>query len=53
MIYVAPSDLHGQGVFAARDIEAGEIIEIWPIVLFRRGELDAIRKTMLDDYYFE
>jgi len=53
MIYVAPSDLHGQGVFAARDIEAGEIIEICPILLFPRAELDAIRKTMLDDYYFD
>jgi hypothetical protein len=45
--------LHGQGVFAARDIEAGEIIEICPILLFPRAELDAIRKTMLDDYYFD
>ena len=53
MIYVAPSELHGQGVFAARNIEAGEIIEICPILLFPRAELDAIRKTMLDDYYFD
>lgn len=53
MIYVAPSDLHGQGVFAARDIEAGEVIEICPLLLFPKTELEFVRKTVLDDYYFD
>ena len=52
-IYVAPSDTHGQGVFAARDIEAGEVIEVCPILLFPKAELPFIRQTMLDDYYFD
>jgi uncharacterized protein len=53
MIYVAPSDLHGQGVFAARDIEPGEIIEICPILLFPKEQLPHMRRTVIDDYYFD
>lgn len=52
-IYVAPSDLHGKGVFAARDISEGEIIEICPVLLFPKAQLAAIRTTVLDDYYFD
>ncbi len=52
-IFVAPSDLHGRGVFAARDIGAGEIIEICPVLLFPKAQLPHVRQTMLDDYYFD
>jgi hypothetical protein len=52
-IYVAYSERHGKGVFAARDIEEGEIIEICPVLLFPKAELPHIRATMLDDYYFD
>lgn len=52
-IYVAPSELHGQGVFAARAIEPGEIIEICPVLLFPKQELEFIRRTVLEDYYFD
>ena len=52
-IFVAPSDLHGLGVFAGRDIEAGEIIEICPVLLFPKSQLQYVRQTILDDYYFD
>ena len=52
-IFVAPSDTHGQGVFAARDIEAGEVIEVCPIILFPVAQLANVRQTVLDDYYFD
>ncbi len=52
-IYFGPSELHGKGVFAARDIQAGEIIEICPVLVFPKSELPHIRQTMLDDYYFD
>jgi uncharacterized protein len=52
-IYFGPSELHGRGVFAARDIEAGEIIEICPVLIFPKSQLPHIRQTMLDDYYFD
>jgi SET domain-containing protein len=52
-IYVAPSELHGKGVFAARDISEGEIIEICPVLLFPKAQLPDVRRTVLDDYYFD
>ncbi|MGI9160645.1 MAG: SET domain-containing protein, partial [Saprospiraceae bacterium] len=52
-IFVAPSALHGTGVFAARDIEPGDIIEICPVILFPKSELEHVRRTVLDDYYFD
>jgi SET domain-containing protein len=52
-IYFGPSELHGRGVFAARDIEPGEIIEICPVLVFSKEELVYVRQTFLDDYYFD
>lgn len=52
-VYVAYSEIHGKGVFAARDIEAGEMIEICPVILFPKSQLEAVRQTFLDDYYFD
>ena len=52
-IFVASSELHGAGVFAARDIEPGDIIEICPVLLFPKSELEHVRRTVLDDYYFD
>lgn len=52
-IYVAPSETHGMGVFAGRNIEEGEIIEICPVLLFPKSELVHMRQTVLDDYYFD
>lgn len=53
MIFAAPSILHGMGVFAARNIEEGEVIEICPVLLFPKSELEHIRRTMLENYYFD
>ena len=52
-IYFAPSEIHGMGVFAAQEIEAGAVIEICPVILFPKAELAAVRQTVLDDYYFD
>jgi len=52
-IFVAYSELHGKGVFAGRDIAEGEVLEICPIILFPKEELSDVRKTVLDDYYFD
>lgn len=41
------------GVFAARAIETGEVIEICPVIVFPKAELEHVRKTVLDDYYFD
>lgn len=52
-IYVAYSERHGKGVFAACSIDAGAIIEICPVLLFPREQLAHMRQTVIDDYYFD
>ena len=52
-IFIAPSELHGNGVFAARPLEPGDVIEVCPVLLFPKAELAAMRQTILDDYYFD
>lgn len=52
-IFVAPSETHGMGVFAGRYMEEGEVIEICPVILFPKSQLQYVRQTVLDDYYFD
>lgn len=52
-IFVAPSAVHGFGVFAAAPLAEGSLIEICPVLLFPKAQLAAIRQTVLDDYYFD
>lgn len=42
-----------RGVFAQRHIEAGETIELAPVIVLTRDHSKAVRATMLDDYAFE
>jgi uncharacterized protein len=52
-IFFAESEKHGRGVFAARKIEDGEIIEICPVLLFSKAEKEHLDQTFLYDYYFD
>jgi len=52
-IYIAPSGLEGRGVFAAQDIDKGEIIEICPVIVLTKKERTTINGTLLHDYYFQ
>jgi SET domain-containing protein len=52
-IYVARSDLHGTGVFAARDFSVGDVIEVCPVLVFPGEQLEHVRRTILEDYYFD
>ena len=51
--FIAPSDLHGTGVFAGEDIVKDSIIEICPIIFLPEDQIDLIKKTVLNNYYFE
>lgn len=53
-IYISESkiDNAGLGVFAARNIKMGEIIENCPIILLDEPDIIEIRKTRLHNYYF-
>jgi len=52
-IFVAPSSVHGLGVFAAAPLSEGSLIEVCPVLLFPKTQLAAVRQTILDDYYFD
>lgn len=52
-IYVSSSNCRGRGVFARRDLVAGELIEVCPvIVLGGADEQELLDKTRLFNYYF-
>lgn len=51
-IRVKKSKIHGIGVFAAKNIRKGEIIEKSPVILFNYKERKLINKTNLRNYYY-
>jgi len=42
----------GRGIFTSRDILAGEVIEICPIIEIPTSEIELLKKTLLINYYF-
>ena len=50
--YIAPSQLHGRGVFAAEPIAAGEVIEECPVLRVPMEQLEHLGATIVDEYYF-
>ena len=52
-LYIASSELHGRGVFTGVDIVKESLIEICPVLVLPAKDLEAIKKTMLYNYYFE
>lgn len=53
-IYLGKSSIQnaGRGAFASKDIQAGEIIEICPIIEIPTSEIEFLKKTLLINYYF-
>ena len=52
MLAVGPSPGKGRGVFAARRIRAGEVIEDAPVIVVPASEIEHLERTVLQDYYF-
>jgi SET domain-containing protein len=52
-LYIAPSAVHGLGVFANRDFRKGEILEVCPVLLVQPNEIKHLDKTSLCNHYFE
>jgi len=52
-LYVAPSPVHGMGVFAGRDFRKGEVLEVCPVLLVKPNEIKHLDKTSLCNHYFE
>ena len=51
-LYVATSPRGGRGVFTARAIEEGSLIEVCPVIVLPPGDVALIHQTKLHDYYF-
>ena len=49
---VAPSPGRGRGVFAMRQFEPGETIEVCPAIVLSEADARALDATRLYDYYF-
>ena len=52
-IEVAASKGKGRGVFATKDISAGSIIEVAPVVIMPEISYEKLEQTLLADYLFE
>jgi uncharacterized protein len=48
-LYIAPSDLGGRG---GAPIKKKDLIEICPVIVMKKGEIEILDKTTLYDYYF-
>lgn len=52
-VYVGSTDNRGRGVFARRDIAAGELIEVCPVIVMDGSdEPGLLDRTQLYNYYF-
>ena len=52
-IFVASAPGMGRGVFTSKDIEAGTIVEISPVIVMSMDERKCLDQTLLHDYIFE
>ena len=52
-LYVAPSPLHGFGVFTDEAFEPGDPIEECPVLVIPALQRDAINATIFSGYYYE
>ena len=51
-LIVKQSGSRGRGVFAARQFQAGEVIEVCPVIALSSDDVAQLDKTRLYDYYF-
>jgi hypothetical protein len=51
-LFVAPSPIHGTGVFARRAFEPGDAIECCPVIVCPPGEEGLLEQTQLRGLYF-
>ena len=52
LIYLSHSPQRGRGVFAAKAIPAGKLIEVCPVIILSAKDREIIHGTFLHDYYF-
>jgi len=52
-LYIAETKLMRRGVFTAKDIDEGTIIEESPVTVMRKDDRKLLDQTLLHDYIFE
>ena len=51
-ICVKDTEKYGKGIYATRDIKAGELIEVSPVLVSCKNEWKYLKKTVLFNYCF-
>lgn len=51
-LYFAFSKKRGRGIFTAKEISKGDLIEICPVIVLPQEEIEIVHNTKLHDYYF-
>jgi SET domain-containing protein len=52
-IFLAPSKISGNGVFAAQSFSPDELIELCPVIVIPASERSDLDKTILYNHYYE
>ena len=53
ILFIAPTDQKGRGVFTTTDIDRGTVIEISPVIVMNQDDRKLLDQTLLHDYIFE
>lgn len=53
ILFIAPTDQKGRGVFTTTDIDRDTVIEIAPVIVMSQAERKLLDQTLLHDYIFE
>ena len=53
ILYIAPAEKMGRGVFTSDIIEANTVVEIAPVIVMSGEDRKWLDKTLLHDYIFE
>lgn len=53
ILFIAPSEKGGRGVFASEPIAVNTVLEISPVIVFSSKDRAAIETTKFHDYIFE
>jgi hypothetical protein len=51
-LYIASSEGRGRGVYTAKALQIGDLIEICPLIFIPKDQIELIDQTVLFQYYF-
>jgi hypothetical protein len=52
-LYIGPTKKMGRGIFTARSLKMGTVVEIAPVIVMENSDREWLDKTLLHDYIFE